>query len=199
MRLPRIYKLTIVGAAAALTLALSGCGSDDSGSAGSSSTTTDASPAQSAAASMTDAMFASMMIPHHQEGIEITKLGASKATTPAVKQIAQRSMDSQQSELPELQKVAESGGMASPKPPEPPLAKFNDQEMAELQRLSGKDFDLKWLDVLSSHHMAAIMMTDVAMSASAGGEAKAVQQKIRDGQLKDVDEMNALRDQLRNG
>jgi hypothetical protein len=46
--------------------------------------------------------------------------------------------------------------------------------------------------------MAANMITDVAMSASAGGEVKAVQHKIRDGQLKDVDEMNALRDQLRN-
>lgn len=197
MRMPTIYKLSVVGAATVLTLALSGCGGDDPETAGASSATTDASPSQSAEATMTDAMFAAMMIPHHQEGVEVTKLGVDKATTPAVKQIAQRSMDSQQSELPELQQVAAGGGMASPKPPEPPLAKFNEQEMAELRRLSGKDFDLKWLDVLSSHHMAAIMMTDVAMSA--GGEAKALQQKIRDGQLKDVDEMNTLRDQLRNG
>ena len=116
-------------------------------------------------------------------------------------------MASPQAELPQLQTVAASGGMATPQPMQAPLAKFNEQEMTELRGLSGEEFDLKWLDVLSSHHTAAIivlsshhtaaiMMSDVARSASAG-EAKALQQKIRDAQLKDVEETNTLRDRLR--
>ena len=196
MRIRKMYTLGLIAAATSLTLALSGCGGGDAETAGSTATTGAASPSQSATASTADAMFAAMMVPHHQEGIEITQLGAEKATTPGVKEIAQRSMTSQQADLPKLQAVAGTGGMA-PQPMESPLAKFNEQEMTELRNLSGKQFDLKWLDVLSSHHMAAIMMTDVAMSASAGGEAKALQQKIRDEQLKDVEEMNTLRAQLR--
>ncbi|GAA0793424.1 DUF305 domain-containing protein [Spirilliplanes yamanashiensis] len=196
MRMRRMYTLSLFAAATSLALTLSGCGGGDADSAGSTATTGAAAPSQSAAASMTDAMFAAMMVPHHEEGMEITKLGAEKATTPEVKEIAQRSMTSQQADLPKLQAIAGSGGMA-PQPMQPPLARFGDQEMTELRSLSGEEFDLKWLDVLSSHHMAAIMMTDIAMSASAGGEAKALQQKIRDEQLKDVEEMNTLRDQLR--
>ena len=135
-------KLATIAATTALALSVSGCGGSDADTGEGSGTTPAASASSSTAANMTDAMFATMMITHHQDGIEVTQLGAEKATTPGVKEIAQRSLDSQQAEIPQLQAIAGAGGMASPQPMQPPLMKFNEQEMAELERLSGEQFDL---------------------------------------------------------
>ncbi|RKN50385.1 DUF305 domain-containing protein [Micromonospora endolithica] len=141
------------------------------------------------------AMFAAMMVSHHEEGIEFAQLAVNKASTPGVKTLAERSLRHQQAELPELRRIAQGGNMTA-EPPEPPLAKFNEQEMSELQALSGREFDLGWLDAFSAHHMSAIMMADMEL-ASGEGQATDLARKIHDEQLQDVSEMNNLRDQLR--
>ncbi|MCZ7379845.1 DUF305 domain-containing protein [Micromonospora sp. WMMC250] len=84
----------------------------------------------------------------------------------------------------------------SAKPPEPPLSRFNEQEMSQLQSLFGREFDLAWLDRFSSHYMSAIIMADTE-SATGTGTAAELSKKIHDEQLQDVSAMNDLRDQLR--
>ncbi|PZR51678.1 hypothetical protein DNL40_15560 [Xylanimonas oleitrophica] len=145
--------------------------------------------------SQVDATFAATMIPHHEMGIEMTKMALEKAATPGVKQVAETAQASQQEQLPQLREIADAAGM-EPMSPEPPLQELNDQQMAELQALQGEDFDRRWLDVFRSHHMAAIMMADVALATDDDGPAQALEQTIHDGQLDDVEQMNALRADL---
>lgn len=144
---------------------------------------------------MTDAMYAAMMIPHHQMGIKLAQMAVDKAATDGVRQIAQQAVNDQQKELPTLQSIAKDASQ-DPMPPEDPLDAFDQEQMAQLQSLSGQDFDRKWLEVFRSHHMAAIMMSDIALSGTSGGDAKSVEQQIHDGQLKQVSTMNTLRQQL---
>lgn len=145
--------------------------------------------------SATDAKWAAMMIPHHQAGIELTMLALDKAVTPGVREVAAASQRDQMSELPVLQAIAKAGGLEAI-PPEEPLQRFDQQTMEKLRSLSGKAFDRAWLDVLSSHHQGAIMMTDVAMAGARSDQAKQLQTKIHDGQLRQVATMNDLREQL---
>ena len=140
------------------------------------------------------AMFAAMMVVHHQDGIEMTQMALDKSSNDGVRAVAQRSQQNQQAQLPQLRSIAQSGNM-SPQPPEPPLARFNEQEMAELQELSGTEFDRKWLDTFSSHHMSAIMMADMEKD-STNTQVRDLARQIHDQQLQDVTEMNNLRDQL---
>lgn len=142
--------------------------------------------------SATDARWAAMMVDHHRNGIELTDLALQKSRNPGVRGVAADSKRDQQSELPQLLEVAKAGGLG-PMPPEPPLRRFSDQEMQKLRSLSGAEFDRMWLDVLSSHHMAAIMMSDVALAGTAGGKAQQLQRQIVDGQLRQVARMNDLR------
>ena len=81
--------------------------------------------------------------------------------------------------------------------PEAPIAQFNEQEMAELRALSGQAFDRRWLDVFSSHHMSAVMMANVALAGA--GDAQEIAQKIHDERVKDIEEMNALRQRIPSG
>jgi len=178
---------------------LAGCGGNDGGSASAATNTAETSASASGSSggepSMTDAMWAAMMIPHHQNGIAIAQMAVEKAVTPGVRELAQMSADKQQAQLATLEAIAAAGGQEA-MPPEAPLEAFNQEDMAELEALSGVDFDRKWLDTLRSHHMAAIMMTDIAMAGTAGGEAATLQQEIHDGQLEETQTMNELSRQL---
>lgn len=143
----------------------------------------------------TDATWAAMMIPHHRMGIELTELALQKAENPEVKELAQQANEDQKSELPRLEAVAAAGGR-SPGPPDEQIQRFNEQQMQELHALAGEDFDRYWLDVLSGHHMAAIMLTDTVLAGPAGGASEELQRQIHDGQLDQVSRMNELREQL---
>ncbi|SDO37557.1 DUF305 domain-containing protein [Geodermatophilus sp. DSM 45219] len=145
-------------------------------------------------ASSTDVRFATMMVPHHRTGIEMTQMAIEKATTPGVRDVAQAAQQSQQSQLPVLEAIAASG--SAPHEMEEPLMTFNEQEMAELRSLTGEAFDKKWLDTFSSHHMSAIMMADTALPGATSDQARAIEQEIHDGQLQQLATMNQLREQL---
>lgn len=175
---------------------LAGCGGDeDSASASTSASKTSASESSGGEPAMTDAMWAAMMIPHHEMGIQMAQMAVEKAVTPGVREVAQMAAEDQQAQLTTLQEIAQAGGEEA-MPPEAPLETFNQEEMSELQALSGEDFDRKWLDTFRSHHMSAIMMTDVALSGTAGGDAKTLQQEIHDGQLEQTQTMDELSQQL---
>lgn len=189
----RRFRLVGSGALVALAIAVGGCG--DGVPVTAAVATASPSTPVPAASGHGSAMFAAMMVSHHEEGTELAQLAVNKASTPGVKAAAERSLRNQQAQLPELRRVAQGGNMTA-QPPEPPLARFNEQEMSELQALSGKEFDLAWLDAFSAHHMSAIMMADMELSTGSG-EAADLARKIHDEQLQDITEMNNLRDQLR--
>ncbi|GAA2571292.1 hypothetical protein GCM10010210_53790 [Pseudonocardia hydrocarbonoxydans] len=151
--------------------------------------------AQGGTPSATDARWAAMMVAHHEGGIEITEIALEKSDNEGVRAVATESQQDQQNELPTLRAIAAAGGL-EPMTPPAPLARFNEQDLQRLRALSGAEFDRAWLDVLSSHHMGAIMMTDVALAGTAGAPAEELQNQIRDGQLKQVARMNELREEL---
>ncbi|MFI5489182.1 DUF305 domain-containing protein [Micromonospora echinaurantiaca] len=188
------FRLVGAGVLIALAAAVGGCSSGGTPVTAAVATASPKAPSP-VTTGHGSAMFAAMMVSHHKEGIELAKLAVNKASNPGVKTVAQRSLQSQQAELPELEQVAQGGNMTA-QPPEPPLKRFTEQEMTKLQSLSGREFDLAWLDAFSSHHMSAIMMADMEL-ASGNGTAADLARKIHHEQLNDVSEMNNLRDQLR--
>lgn len=145
--------------------------------------------------SATDARWAAMMVAHHEGGIEITEIALERSDNEGVRAVAEESKQDQRDELPTLRAIAAAGGLEPMMPPEP-LARFNEQTLERLRTVSDGEFDRAWLDVLSSHHMGAVMMTDVALAGTAGGPAEELQNRIREGQLTQVEQMNELREEL---
>lgn len=145
--------------------------------------------------SATDVRWAAMMEPHHRMGIELTELALEKSDNDGVRAVAEQSKDDQQSQLPELRAIIDAGS-EKPMPPDPPIARFNEQQMETLRSLSGAEFDRMWLDVFSSHHMAAVMMTQAVQPGTAGGLAQDLQHEIVEGQLRQIDTMNDLREDV---
>lgn len=146
--------------------------------------------------SLSDARWAATMIPHCETGSSSPSSPCKSPATP----VCARSPRSRGRTSRPSSRAAE--GRHSPvgwdRCARGAADDVHKQDMNKLRKLSRAAFDRAWLDVFSSHHMAAIMitgvaMTGVAMTDSAGGLAATLQKQIHDGQLPQVAKMNALR------
>lgn len=200
---------------------LAGCGSNIghnmSGGTNGMSTAMPTAPAsgQPAAHDDADVAFAQQMIPHHAQAIDMSKLVARHTGNAKVIDLAARI---QQAQGPEIQQMtgwlhewgtSPSGtgmsgmnhsmpgmtsgqsmpGMASGAPM---TGIMSADEMAKLGQAKGSEFDRMWLQMMISHHQGAVDMSRTELAKGNSTDAKALAQKIIDGQQAEITEMRGL-------
>lgn len=195
-----------IGAAAIIALA-AGCGGNDdnAGNAGSGdmpgmdhSKTADDS-AGSAEHNDADMSFAQMMIPHHQQAIDMATMAGKKATDAKVKDLATRIEGAQDPEIEKMNTMLEQwgasmdesmpgmdhGGMSMP-------GMMTEEEMNKLEKASGAEFDKMWIQMMIKHHKGAIDMANTELKSGSNADAKALAQQIIDAQQAEIDEMQGM-------
>jgi uncharacterized protein (DUF305 family) len=155
-------------AVAGLGLLLAGCGGshdmDDMGMA---------TPSGTSGASAADAMFAQMMIPHHEQAVEMSTLAETRASSPEIKALAAEIKGAQQPEIDQMTAWLEEWGM-------PVMSGMDamdehsghgmsgmltDEQMQQLADAQGPEFDRLFAEFMILHHEGAIdMAEDVADS-----------------------------------
>jgi uncharacterized protein (DUF305 family) len=111
--------------------------------------------------------FAEMMIPHHEQAIEISEIAKQNSTNPEVLEIANQIITAQDSEITTMQKwlagkeshsmddhAGHMSGMLSP------------SEIAALEAATGKEFDKLFLEAMIKHHIGALEMANPLVSAN---------------------------------
>jgi uncharacterized protein (DUF305 family) len=182
---------------AALTLVACGSGDKVSGHSGNghdmSGHGTAASPAPTGGHNAQDVMFAQMMIPHHQQAVTMAEQAATKASSPEVKQLAERI---EQAQGPEIQKMAgwlRSWGVpASGKGMHKGDGMMSEQDMKRLGALSGKAFDKAFLQMMIKHHQGAIAMAGTEQAQGSFPDAKAMAHAIATSQSAEIATMRKL-------
>ena len=191
----RRTRLTVV-AVAALGLLLAGCGGshdmDDMGMASPSSTT---------GASAADAMFAQMMIPHHEQAVEMSTLAETRASSPEIKELAAEIKAAQQPEIDQMTAWLEEWGM-------PVMSGMDamgehgghgmsgmltDDQLAELEAASGPEFDRLFAEFMILHHEGAIDMAEDVVD-SKDPRVAALAQAILTTQAEEIAQMRAFLD-----
>ena len=147
-------------AAAALGVLLAGCGgSHDMGMASPSSTT---------GASAADAMFAQMMIPHHQQAVEMSTLAETRASSPKIKALAAEIKEAQQPEIDQMTAWLEEWGIPV-MPMDEAMSEhgghgmsgmLTDDQLQQLADASGPEFDRLFAEFMILHHEGAIDMAE---------------------------------------
>ena len=103
-----------------------------------------------------DIAFAEMMIPHHEQAIEMSKIALLNSTNPEVLQLAQEIKDAQSPEI-EIMK-SWTGVNASMHTGHMMDGMLSDKELSALRDAKGKEFDLLFLRGMIKHHEGAIAM-----------------------------------------
>jgi len=150
--------------AAILALSLSGCasasnmGMDHEGhSSGASSDL-----------SSDDIMFLQMMIPHHQQAIDISDLALTKSADAELLALAKDIRDEQAAEIVKMKAWLKDAGAdleMGHSMDHSMGGMLSDSELAALKAATGKSFDLLWLKGMTGHHDGAIDMATMIENA----------------------------------
>ncbi|WP_018546623.1 DUF305 domain-containing protein [Streptomyces sp. LaPpAH-108] len=189
--------LTLGAATLSAALLLGACGGahTDTGahSAHGASATAAAHDAQ-------DVAFAQGMIPHHQQALEMARLAAGRAGSAQVKDLAARIEKAQDPEIRTMTGWLKSWGE------QPPMAGMDHSahtgmtgmmgadDMADLEKKKGADFDSAFLSLMIRHHQGAVEMATTEKDKGRYTPATKMADAIIEGQSAEIAEMRKLLD-----
>jgi uncharacterized protein (DUF305 family) len=177
---------SIFGAVAAATLMLAtGC----------SGVSKDASSDAPSSHNEADVSFAEMMIPHHQQAVEMATLAETRAESQQVKDLAAAIKAAQDPEIRTMQGWLNSWNenrtsheMSHDEMP----GMVDDKTMSDLGKASGAEFDRLFLTSMIAHHEGAIAMAESEKSDGVHKGALRLADAIIKTQTAEIKRMRAM-------
>ncbi|TMR88589.1 DUF305 domain-containing protein [Nonomuraea basaltis] len=143
-----------------------------------------------------DVMFVQMMLPHHQEGLQMAKWARTNASNAEVKNLA---MKIQMEGQPQLDKL--NGWLTAwdkqPLAADDPMMTSMDgmmstAEMAEMKKMKGAMFDRMFVQMMISHHQGAIKVAKDEVAKGDNPKAKAMAKTIQTSLRTELTQMKQL-------
>ena len=231
----RTMTLTALTLASALTLTACGTGAqDENAGAEASATATGSAPAATPAATDTatpsatesatssatgsaeevsaehndaDVMFAQMMIPHHQQAVEMSEMLLAKDEIPAeVAEFAQKVIDAQGPEIERMNAMLTAWG-------EDPVdmgdmgdmegmdhgemsGMMSEEDMAALEQAQGTEAARLYLEQMTAHHKGAVDMAKDEVEDGQNPQAVQLAEQVIADQEAEITEMQQMLDKL---
>jgi uncharacterized protein (DUF305 family) len=205
----------------ATALALTACGGTDGGTATTSApaaTTAEASPTGTDTATGTatgtaetisaehndaDVMFAQMMIPHHQQAVEMSEILLAKDDIPTeTRDFAQQVIDAQGPEIDRMNAMLTTWG-AGPSPSStgqghgtPMKGMMGDEDLRQLEDTTGTEAARLYLEQMIHHHEGAVEMAQEQVDTGQNPQAKELAQEVIDAQQAEIEQMRSMLDAL---
>jgi uncharacterized protein (DUF305 family) len=175
----------------AVTLALAGCGSND----------TTGSSAGTGGHNQQDVAFATDMIPHHLQAVQMAEMAQTQASSDDVKTLADQIKAAQGPEIDTMTKWLKSwgedvpdesmGGMDMGSNDSMP-GMMSAQVMSDLAAAQGAEFDTMWLRSMITHHEGAVQMADTEIADGKDSDAIALAKSIKVAQTTEIATMKQL-------
>jgi uncharacterized protein (DUF305 family) len=140
-----------------------------------------------------DTMFLQMMIPHHQQAIDISELALQKSQNSELLSLAKIIIRDQKSEIAQMKAWLDQAGASEDMghSAHGMGGMLNDEDLAALEKATGKNFDTLWLKGMIEHHDGAIHMSEMIRDAS-NLELKAFGEKIVQDQSAQITQMKKM-------
>ncbi|SRR5258708_3919758 len=190
----------IRGFIVALGTAVVGCAGLTS-AAPSNPTATAPLPSTTPLAQEIDRAFVSAMPLHHTAAVDMAQVEVQRGQRADVRQLAQQIVSAQESQIKELQQIAQQDFNVTPSITlpasaqqgmlmgEPILMNFQ-QDIDELK--SAPDPDTMFLQMMIPHHAMAIVQADSQLMNGSNQQLKAISQDIISSQSREIGEMEGL-------
>ena len=149
-------------------------------------------PAGSSEFSGMDIMFAQMMIPHHQQAIDMSELAETRAANASVLELAQEIQSEQDPEINQMLAWLDQAGASTDMGHEMHMDGMLDAaDIQALEQASGAEFDRLYLEGMIAHHEGAIEMAQMILD-SKNPEVKALGEAIVESQSSQIEYMREL-------
>jgi uncharacterized protein (DUF305 family) len=190
-------KLLLVAAVAATALALSGCTAGNGGMSGMDHASDNPTASDSQVATdfnTADVTFAQVMIPHHEQAVEMSDLLLAKdGIDQRVAELAGQIKEAQQPEIDQLrdwltdwgQQEADMGGMNHG-------GMMSDDDMTTLENAEGAEATRLFLEQMTEHHEGAIAMAEAEVDDGRNEDAKGMAATIVATQTDEIAAMEQL-------
>ena len=140
-----------------------------------------------------DIMFLQMMIPHHQQAVDISNLALKTSKDAELLALATTIRDAQTSEIAQMKSWLEDAGagLDMGHSMDGMGGMLDDAELSVLAAATGKNFDVLWLKGMIGHHDGAIHMTTMIRDAS-NKDIKAFGENVIKDQSEQITQMEAM-------
>jgi uncharacterized protein (DUF305 family) len=140
-----------------------------------------------------DIMFLQMMIPHHQQAIDISNLAIKNSQDPELLALAKIIARDQAAEIKQMKAWLKDAGASEDMghSMDGMGGMLNDEDLAALSAATGKEFDTLWLKGMTEHHDGAIHMTQMIEDAQ-NADIKAFGTKVIKDQSEQIAQMKKM-------
>jgi len=140
-----------------------------------------------------DVMFLQMMIPHHQQAIDISNLAMKVSSDSELLELAKIIARDQAAEIKQMKAWLKDAGASEDMghSMDGMGGMLNDDELAALSAATGKEFDTLWLKGMTEHHDGAIHMTQMIEDAQ-NADIKAFGTKVIKDQSEQIAQMKKM-------
>jgi uncharacterized protein (DUF305 family) len=144
-----------------------------------------------------DIMFLQMMIPHHQQAIDISNLAMKTSNDSELLALAKTIAADQAAEIAQMKAWLKDAGadLDMGHSMDGMGGMLNDAELSALNAETGTKFDILWLKGMTGHHDGAIHMTTMIRDAS-NADIKAFGEKVIKDQSAQIEQMKVMLQRL---
>jgi len=194
--------VAVVGGVVFAISAFTGCTTNLGGTAANNGMTHDSmmhngsmnmgTQADNAAFSSADIMFAQMMMPHHQQAVDMGTLAETRASNPAVKALAAKIKAEQGPEIAQMKAWLETAGASMNMGYNMAMNGMLDSAaMTALTGATGAAFDKLYLEGMIGHHTGAVDMAKSVLN-SKNAEVNRLANAIVASQTEQINYMQGL-------
>lgn len=145
-----------------------------------------------------DVMFLQMMIPHHQQAVDISELAIAQSQDAELVALATAIRDAQAAEIIQMKGWLAAAGQSETMDHSMDHGMggmLSDDELAILQSLSGVQFDVYWLQRMVAHHEGALHMATMIEDSTAS-QVRTFGEDVVSVQSAQIAQMKAMLERL---
>ncbi|GAA1090913.1 DUF305 domain-containing protein [Nocardiopsis metallicus] len=182
--------LTAATAAFATALFAAACGN---GGDEDSVTTTPESAEQTAEFNDADVHFAQMMIPHHEQAVDMADLADTRAGSE-VRALAEEIRAAQGPEIEQMETLLDAWGAEVEHGMDHSQmdGMLSEEQMSQLEAAEGEEFDTLFLEFMVLHHEGAVDMARTELAEGVNPEARELAEEIIAAQEDEIEQMNEM-------
>ncbi|WP_170296194.1 DUF305 domain-containing protein [Agromyces lapidis] len=148
-----------------------------------------------------DLMFARMMIPHHQQAVDMSELAIETSADAEVLALAEQIRDAQTAEIAIMEGWLDDAGVRMPMGDGLDMGDrmgmggmLSDEEMRALEDASAAEFDQLYLEGMIEHHEGALLMARMILNSD-NPDVRALGEAIVESQTAEIELMKQMLDE----